>query len=131
MILVQTELKSSIIHGIGIFAKEFIAKGIRVWEFKNGFDMILSKEQIDGLSVSARMQVLNYAYTSKKTGMYVLCADDSRFFNHSPNANTVCVYNSMSGSDENLICYAVRNIQPGEEMTNNYEEFDADPSDVI
>ena len=82
MILVSAKLKSSDIHGIGIFAKQFIPKGTKVWEFKDGFDLIFSKEQVDNFSEAAKEQILNYAYISKKTGNYILCTDDSRFFNH-------------------------------------------------
>ncbi|MEI6580842.1 MAG: SET domain-containing protein [bacterium] len=130
MILFKTELKQSNIHGIGIFTKEFIPKGSKVWEFKDGFDLIIPKEKFNELSDGAKEQVLNYAYISKKTGSYVLCTDDSRFFNHSSKANTTCVVPDILNSDEDLECFAIKDINIGEELTNNYEEFDADLSDL-
>lgn len=131
MILVKTKLDKSNIHGIGIFAKEFIPNGTVVWQFNRAFDLVLSKEEVDQLSDAAREQFLNYAYVSKKTGHYILCSDDSRFFNHDLNANTKCQVPKNPDSDEALICFATKDIQLGEELTNNYKEFDNDPTDVI
>lgn len=131
MILVKSRLDKSNIHGIGIFAKEFIAKGTIVWEFNEKFDLVLSKKEVDQLSPAAKEQFLNYAYVSKKTGKYILCSDDSRFFNHSLNANTKCEVPESPDSNEALVCLATRDIQAGEELTNDYREFDENPSDVI
>ena len=50
MILVKTKLGKSNIHGIGIFAKEFIAKETLVWKFNPIFDLVLTKEQVAKLS---------------------------------------------------------------------------------
>lgn len=127
MILVKTKLKKSSLHGVGIFADEFIPKGTRVWEFCPFFDLVLTKQQLNQLSVPARAQVLHYAYISKKTGRYVLCSDDSRFFNHQAPPNVICQVPEGSDSDEALVCFACKDIFPGEELTNDYAEFDADP----
>ena len=131
MILVKTRLDKSLIHGIGIFSREFIAKGAIVWRFAQGFDLVLTKEQVGRLSEAARDQFLNYAYLSKKTGLYILCSDDSRFFNHELNPNTTCRVPVNPDSSDSLECFANRDIQPGEELTNNYCEFDNDCTGTI
>jgi uncharacterized protein len=130
MMLVKAKTGPSAIHGIGLFAKEFIAEGTKVWEFTEGFDLVLTKEQVASLSEASQEQFFNYAYLSKKSGKYILCSDDARFFNHEKPSNIVCRV-PEEGAIDALECFAVRNIQPGEEITNNYEEFDADPSDVV
>jgi hypothetical protein len=129
--LVKTKTGLSTIHSVGLFAKEFIQKGTKVWEFTEGFDLVLTKEQVKNLSEAAREQFLNYAYLSKKSGKYVLCTDDARFFNHQIPSNIVCRVPEESNVIEALECFATKDIQPGEEITNNYEDFDADPSDVV
>lgn len=131
MILVKTKLDKSKIHGIGIFATGFIPKGTMIWKFDPILDLVLSKEQVDRLSEPAKEQFLNYAYISKKTKNYILCSDDSRFFNHETDPNTTCHVPENPDSDEALVCFASKDINPGEELTNNYAEFDNDPSDVI
>ena len=36
---VKTIIKESDIHGIGLFADEFIPKGTKIWEFTPNFDI--------------------------------------------------------------------------------------------
>ena len=42
MLLVKTYLDRSPIHGLGVFAAEFIRKGTRVWRFVESFDRVYS-----------------------------------------------------------------------------------------
>lgn len=131
MMLIRAKTGPSAIHGIGLFSKEFIPKDTKVWEFTEGFDLVLTKEEVKNLSKPAQEQFLNYAYLSKRSGKYVLCTDDARFFNHKIPSNVTCGVPGESNVTEALECFATKDIQVGEELTNNYEEFDADPSDVV
>ena len=128
MMLVPTKLAPSSIHGIGLFAAQFIPKGTRVWEFTEGFDFTLGQQQIDSLSLPAREQFLHYAYLSKRTARYVLCSDDARFWNHKYLPNTRAL--PLPGDGDELAMLATRDIAEGEELTADYAEFDADPYDV-
>ena len=124
MLCVKTKLKSSNISGIGLFADEPIAKGEVIWEFSPDLDLLLSKEQVDNLSAPAREQFFNYSYLDKIRGKYLLCGDDSRFFNHSDNPNCLdCT------SDEKDITIAARDIEAGEELTCDYKVFYGDIED--
>lgn len=118
MLLVKTKIGPSKIAGIGLFADEFIAKGTPVWKFELGFDLQISKSKFSELSESAQQQVLNYCYFNPKTNYYVVCSDDARFFNHSDDPNCT------SGPDDDHIDVAIRDIQKGEELTQNYKIFD-------
>lgn len=131
MILVKSKLKNSSIHGIGLFSEELVPKDTLVWEFKEKFDVVLSKKELNSLSDAAKEQFLNYAYISKITGNYILCSDDSRFFNHNDNPNTKCFKPDTASHAEALVCISTREIIPGEELTCDYSDFDDDPSDVI
>ena len=131
MILVKSKLDKSNIHGTGLFAEEFIAKGALVWKFDEKFDLVLTKEEVDQLSPAAKEQFLNYAYIGKKSGKYILCSDDSRFFNHSLTPNVKCEVPENPDSEDDLVCIAVQDIKVGEELTCDYREFDDDPSDVV
>ena len=54
MLLVKTRLAPSTIHGIGLFADEFIPKGTEVWKFVPGFDLALSVDEVESLPEMAK-----------------------------------------------------------------------------
>ena len=126
MLLVKTKIGPSPIAGIGIFADEFIPKGTKIWEFREGFDMRFDENFPDTLSESARKQFLNYTYKNPKTGKYVLCADDARFFNHSETPSAEDLYFDNPTESSEGITVAARDINPGEEITSDYRAFDGD-----
>lgn len=121
MLLVETELKPSPIHGIGVFTREFIPAGTVVWTFTPGFDLEIEPSEVERLSPPAREQFLKYSYLDVHTGRYVLCFDDSRFFNHCDRPNV------MDGATPETAqaSVALRDIFPGEELTCDYRTFDA------
>lgn len=88
-----------------------------------GFDLEISKEEVDKLPEPARAQFLNYSYFDKGTNEYTLNPDDERFVNHSNKPN---VGIEPSRDDELGEMYALKDIQSGEELTENYHEFDDD-----
>lgn len=129
MLLVETYLAPSKIHGIGLFARHFIPRGTLISKFRPGFDLVIPKEELSSLSPPVIGQVEKYAYRSRITGDYILCGDDQRFTNHADVPNTVCLIDKVSTHPEDLDCYASRDISAGEEITNDYTEFDMDWSD--
>lgn len=122
MLLVKTKIGLSKIHGIGLFTNEFVPKGRVVWKFSSDFDRRLSKQSLEKLSVSIKRQILNYCYLDQKTGEYILCSDDARFFNHSITPNTAHFYEK----DKYGRTVAVKDIKKGEEITCDYRTFDVD-----
>lgn len=116
MLLVNASAGKSRIHGTGLIANEAISTGTVIWVFKPGFDMSLTKAQLDGLSPVVQEQIRKYIYIDVVTGMYILCNDDALFMNHSDQPNT-----STQG-DRTI---AVRDIDCGGEITGDYREFDA------
>jgi SET domain-containing protein len=122
MLLVKTKLDVSHIHGIGLYADDFIAEGTIVWKFNPVIDIWLRKEEIEGLSCAAREQIEKYSYRAQHTGLYALCGDDARFFNHSADPNCFDICHSI----EEDLTIARRDIQKGEELTCDYALFDMD-----
>ncbi len=120
MLLVKTKIGPSKIHGIGLFADQFIAKGVPVWKFAPGFDLEIPAEKISELSEPAQKEFLNYAYLNHKTNKYILCFDYGRFVNHSDTPNMV----DSNPDDDAAPDIAVRNIEEGEELTSNYQGWD-------
>ncbi|HEU5016612.1 MAG TPA: SET domain-containing protein [Pseudolabrys sp.] len=114
MLLVKTYLDKSKIHGIGVFAGEFIGKGTKMWRFVEGYDRAYSPKEFARLPKAARNFLSHYAY--RVDGEILFTVDNDRHINHSDDPNTY-----LKGG------YAIarRNIRRGEEITNDYREFDA------
>ncbi len=105
---------------MGVFSEEFIGSGSLVWSLHRGFDLAIDPKSLNALPTPARTQIEKYAYLNPDDGLLYLCADDARFMNHSSTPNT------HSGVvDGNEVTLASRDIQPGEELTCDYAEFDA------
>lgn len=113
MLLVKTYLDNSPIHGIGVFAGEPIPKGTKVWTFADGFDRCFTERQFRKLPKPAREFIGYYGY--RVDGEIILTCDNDRYTNHSDNANTHWHRGFMR---------ARRAIAKGEEITNDYREFD-------
>ena len=123
MLTIKTSLKISAIPGagIGLFADEFVPKGTKIWEFVPGLDLKFTEEEykrFNGLNID-----FLYKYTYKCNGEYILCVDNGRFINHSDDANT-------DDSSSYFQTIAKKDIQAGEEITSNYNEFGRTDEDL-
>ena len=121
MMLVKTEKRQSDIHGIGLFAAEAIPAGTPTWRFTPGIDQAIHPDMLDRFPEHARPWFLTYAYLDIRSGLYVLCADDGRYMNHSddPNVRGDTETEPVFGVD-----VAARDIEAGEELTCDYRTFD-------
>ncbi|MGD9740130.1 MAG: SET domain-containing protein [Bauldia sp.] len=115
MLRVRTKIAQSPVHGMGLYADEFIPKGTLIWNYDPYFDVAFTDYHMKDLSEHAVRLLQRYAYPDEAIGTYILCADDARFINHSIDPNT----------DEVLGVGTVarRDIQPGEEILSNYVEL--------
>lgn len=116
MLRVKTRLAPSKVHGIGLFAAEFIPKGSVTWEYAPRLDKTYTERDIERMSAVSKEQFLKYAYHDKKLRKFVLCLDDQRFINH----NSVDP-NILSTPRQDV---AARDIHEGEELTCNYNHYD-------
>jgi uncharacterized protein len=121
MMLVKTEKRRSGIHGLGLFAAEFIPAGTPTWRFTPGIDQAIHPSMLERLNSHNLPWLLTYAYWDIKTGLYVLCADDARYMNHSDSPTVSGDYEQEPVFGVDL---AVRDIEPGEELTCDYRTFD-------
>ncbi|MEK7560251.1 MAG: SET domain-containing protein [Patescibacteria group bacterium] len=123
MLLVKTKLGPSKIHGIGLFADEFIPKNTPIWKFSPGLDIKLTERELAKLPQNAQYFIQHYCYHSIVDKKYVILFDDARFFNHSSNPNVI----SMDIPDDpEGMEIALRDIQPSEELLCDCREFDTD-----
>lgn len=107
----DTELKFvSAEIGYGIFANAHIPKGTITW-VKDDLDRVIPKETLKNMSPANLENLLKYSYRNSN-GDYVFCWDLTRYVNHSYQPNSMMT--SMGFE------IAIRDIKPGEEMTNDY-----------
>jgi len=121
MLTVKASVKVSPIHGLGLFADEPIAKGTPTWIFDPRFDICFDSSEVRAMSSQQRNLIERYAHLSKVSGRYVYSIDDSRFMNHSVEANNCEV---IAGEFEPRTV-ANRDIAAGEELTENYRDIDS------
>lgn len=114
MLYIKTKLAPSPIHGIGVFAEEFVPKGAKVWEWHEGVDQRIPPDVMATLPEVAQNTIKRYSWMLY--GVYYLLADNDRFLNHS--TDPTCI------TGANDVDFAARDIQIGDELTVDYSKFD-------
>jgi len=124
MYIISTKITKSNIEGLGVFAQEQIAKGKIVWQFKQNHDIKLTPEDYSALPAGKRLMLDKTAYLSPWTGYWVFPPDNdpAQYTNHSNQNNLSVVYDKDISTEPYFI--ANRDIRVGEELTNNYHDFD-------
>lgn len=96
--------------GYGVVATQIIPKGTITW-VHDDLDQIFTAKQVSRMNPRMKALVETYTFRNAK-GQYVLCWDHSRFVNHSFNSNCLSTCYGFE--------FAVRDIHPGEQITNDY-----------
>ncbi|MEO8680511.1 MAG: SET domain-containing protein-lysine N-methyltransferase [Vicinamibacterales bacterium] len=96
--------------GYGVFAHRFIPKGTILWVFDD-LDQVIPPAKQAMVSPVLQRLLEKYSYQNGR-GDRILCWDHGRFVNHSCNPAALA-----PGFDLEL---AIRDIQPGEEITDDY-----------
>ena len=129
MLTVKTTIRQSKIHGIGLFAGEFIPKGTVIWRFTPGFDLRFTRKDILGFPAPLQIYLYKYCWRSMKSGLYCFSSDNGKYFNHAENPNALSEYRN---GEEEVLTTAILDIQIGEEITDDYSSFEAeDKSDDV
>jgi hypothetical protein len=117
------------IHGNGVFADELIRKGERVVRYKG---KVRSHKQVDRLYGEKQENGHTFLFTLNDD--YVIDANEdgnvARWINHScaPNCEAVLEENDDGKpKKDKVFIEAIRDIQPGEELTYNYGIVLAEP----
>ena len=114
MLLFDTELRPSNIHGIGVFLLEPVKKGEVVWRFDSRVDRIYTEAEIASLPERSQQFLRTYSTFQQATGLWVLCGDNGRHFNHSETPNTISDAIAF-GQD-----MAAEDLPVGTELTSDY-----------
>ncbi|HEY8572795.1 SET domain-containing protein [Phenylobacterium sp.] len=114
MMMVETELRPSPIHGLGVFLLEPVKKGDLVWRFDSRIDRVYAPEEVASLPAHMQSFLETYSTWHETAGVFVLCGDNGRYFNHSEEPSTVSDGPAF-GTDR-----AARDLAAGEELTSDY-----------
>jgi SET domain-containing protein len=118
------EIKKSSIHGLGVFAKVIIYAGTVWWQVKHNNTLIMNRSQYECFDASIgqsngllifRDTFNTYSFYSKQLDSLVFILDKTRNVNHSRTPNSVLHQNKS---------IALRDIYPGEEITEDYYKYD-------
>jgi hypothetical protein len=102
--------------GHGVRATRRIAKGTLTW-VRCSLDRVLTRAEVDALALQYRPIIERYSYVDH-LDRHVLCWDAGRHINHHCDANS-----RAFGLDAQI---AIREIEPGEELTCDYGESNLD-----
>jgi uncharacterized protein len=108
--------------GHGVVATKFIPKGTITWALDK-LDRIFTPKQIQEMDPMIQKVMDIYTYRNPD-GNYVFCWDNARFVNHSSNSNCITTAYDFE--------IAIRDIHPGEELTDDYGYLNLDePFEVV
>lgn len=114
MLIAATEVVFiSDVVGRGVVATEYIPRGTVTW-VRTDMDREFHPSELSALPAEEMDELLTYCYRTASGNLF-LCGDKTRYINHSFDANC---YLTPYGFE-----IAVRDIHPGEELTNDYGFF--------
>ena len=114
MMLVETELRPSPIHGIGVFLLQPVSKGDLIWRFDARIDRVYTEAEIAGLPEHMQRFLRTYSTWHQATELWVFCGDNGRHFNHSDEPTTVS--NAIAFGEDR----AAADLPAGMELTSDY-----------
>ena len=119
---VAYEVRESPIAGRGIFVTEPVRRGALIWrcseESVKEHDEASLRARLAGMAPEEAKLKLEYIYCWE--GMAVEILDDAYLWNHAASPNTG---NHPDGDGDGVSSYALRDIEAGEELTDDYATF--------
>lgn len=96
--------------GYGIVATKLIPEGSITW-VQDELDQIYTPEQVDKMLPHTQEMIDKFTFRNNK-GNFVMCWDTAKYVNHSFKSNCLSTAYDFE--------IAIRDIQPGEELTDDY-----------
>ena len=121
MIHIKYKLDKSSMHGIGIFADQDIPKGELIYTTSPLLDVNITQAQFDSLNEEEERVARYYGYWDNAHKVWHVDFADIHFINHSFTPNTT---QDLSRPEAPLV--ATRDIKAGEELTQNYLDFESE-----
>ena len=114
MMLVETELRPSPIHGIGVFLLQPVSKSDLIWRFDARIDRVYTEAEIATVPEHMQRFLRTYSTWHQATELWVFCGDNGRHFNHSDEPTTVS--NTIAFGEDR----AAADLPAGTELTSDY-----------
>lgn len=121
MIHIKYKLDKSNFHGIGLFTDEDLPKGILVYTASPLLDVNISKEDFETLSDSEKKEIRWWGFWDEGSNVWHVDFDVSKFINHSKEGTL-----TQDETKDETYLVTTRNLQKGEELTQNYLEFESE-----
>lgn len=121
MIHVKYKLDKSNKHGIGLFAGQAISEGALIYTASPILDVDISQEQFNSLKKEEQDEITYWGFWDDVNSVWHVDLDVTKFINHS--------FDSTVTQDEKhkeAYLVALRDIEEGEELTQNYLEFETE-----
>lgn len=113
---IKTELRPSLIHGLGLFTLEDIAKDQIVWEHDAIFDGWIHANLLKHDVLKAFREYVDHLYPyDAEIESYIRAADNMNWANHSNDPNLL--------APTKYLHIAARDISKDEELTVNYRQI--------
>jgi uncharacterized protein len=126
MLMVETELRLSTIHGIGVFVTQPVKAGDLIWRFDSRIDRVFSDDELREMPEGLQHYLRTYSTLHGELKLWVLCGDNGRHFNHSDDPNTRSL--GIAFGDD----VAAFDLEAGTELTSDYRTIcDAIRSDGV
>lgn len=114
MMMVDTEVRPSRIHGLGVFLLQPVRKGELIWRYDSRIDRVYAEEEVASLPEHVQRYLRTYSTWHEGVKLWVLCGDNGRYFNHCDPPSTLSDAIAF-GCD-----HAARDLDAGEELTSDY-----------
>ena len=113
LLLIEHFVGPSSIHGLGVFAAQFVPKGARVWVYHPAIDRIIPASDLAGLPGHVIERIETHSEYLPKQDAFRMSADGDYYLNHSDDPN-------LENRGDNI--FARRDIQAGEELHFDYRQ---------
>lgn len=111
MLVVEYFVAPSSVHGLGVFAKNFIPYGALVWLAHPSLDREIPRSELESLPIHVAENIKRHAEYLPDKDVLRLSADGTYYMNHGDSPNL---------RDAGDAVYAARDILAGEELLCDY-----------
>ncbi len=119
MIHIKYKLDKSVNHGIGLFTDENLKSGQLIYTASPLLDVNINQDQFDSLNENEKNEIRWWGFKIENENIWHVDFDVSKFINHAYDATLT---QDIKHTDAYLV--TTREIKAGEELTQNYLEFE-------
>lgn len=120
MMHIKYKLDKSRFHGIGLFTDEDLRKGQLVYTASPLLDVNITQEKFNSLDEREKKEIKYWGFWDEPNNVWHVDFDNSKFINHSFKPAL-----TQDSKHKDAYLVTTQNIKAGEELTQNYLEFES------